>query len=209
MRVLILNLLTWLTASAALRSFGIDYDNNQFLKDGQPFRYVAGEMHYFRIPRELWRDRLTKMRLGGINAVQTYIEWSTHEPEPGHFVQLDDITDYIKIAQEVGLLVILRPGPYICSERDSGGLPYWISRDNPSMIIRSNDTSYLNVVNRYMGKMLPLLRPLLYQNGGPVIMVQVENEYGFYGTDKSYITSLRDMFKKHLSEDVSKAFTLQ
>ncbi|KAI1304943.1 Beta-galactosidase [Halotydeus destructor] len=196
------SVLFFINVTVALNSFVVDYDNNQFLKDGHPFRYVSGSLHYFRVPRELWRDRLTKMRLAGLNAVQTYIEWSIHEPEPGSFIQLEDITNFIKTAQEVGLVVILRPGPYICAERDFGGFPYWLLRDNASMVIRSHDASYLKLVDRYLANILPVIRPLLYSNGGPVVMVQVENEYGSYGCDKTYTASLRDSFKKYLADDV-------
>ncbi|KAI1304944.1 Beta-galactosidase [Halotydeus destructor] len=199
---ILVNLIVLVKVAVALNSFVIDYENNQFLRDGQPFRYVSGEMHYFRVRRELWRDRLTKMRLAGLNAVQTYIEWSTHEPEPGSFIQLEDITDFIKTAQEVGLLVILRPGPYICAERDFGGFPYWLLQIEPAVIVRSYDLTYLHYVNNYLGVVLTAVRPLLYANGGPVIMVQVENEYGNYGCDKMYTSSLRDMFRKFLGDDV-------
>ncbi|KAI1304948.1 Beta-galactosidase [Halotydeus destructor] len=188
--------------AAASRTFRIDYDNNQFLKDGQPFRYVSGSFHYFRVPRELWRERLTKMRLAGLNAVSTYVEWSTHEPEPGQFVQLEDVTNFIKIAHQVGLLVLLRPGPYICAERDFGGYPYWLLRDNQSMVLQTYDPSFLKLNDRYLGKLLPLITPLLYSNGGPVIMVQVENEYGTRHCDTNYRIWLRDTFKKYLVDDV-------
>ncbi|KAI1298012.1 Beta-galactosidase [Halotydeus destructor] len=199
---LLLSLFFYVNVAAALNTFNIDYANNKFLRDGQPFRYVSGAVQYFRVPRELWRDRLTKMRLAGVNVVETYIEWSTHEPEPGEFAHLEDITYYVKIAQDVGLLVILRPGPFINAERDFGGFPYWIDRDNPSMVIRSHDESYLKLVDRYLAKILPLVRPLLYSNGGPVIMVQIENEYGNHGHDKQYTTWLRDAFQRYLVEDV-------
>ncbi|KAI1304945.1 Beta-galactosidase [Halotydeus destructor] len=203
MKILLLSLLSWVfVVAASWRTFVIDYDNNRFLKDGQPFRYISGEVQYYRVPRELWRDRLTKLRLAGFNAVQTYIEWSTHEPEPGFFVQLEDITDFIKVAQQLGLLVILRPGPYICSERDFGGFPYWLLRDNAAMAIRSRDPSYLRLVDRYLRNVLPLIRPLLYSNGGPVIMVQVENEYGLDFDDKVYTSWLRDAMKTYLADEV-------
>ncbi|KAG8307358.1 hypothetical protein J6590_025008 [Homalodisca vitripennis] len=102
------------------RSFEVDYENDQFLKDGQPFRYVSGSLHYFRVPREYWQDRLRKLRAAGLNVVSTYIEWSRHEPRRGQydFTGDNDIEHFIKLAEQEGLLVILRPGPYICAERD-------------------------------------------------------------------------------------------
>lgn len=108
------------TTGADQRSFTIDYDNDQFLKDGEPFRYVSGGMHYFRVPPEFWRDRLKKFKFGGLNAIQTYVEWSSHEPHPGvyDFEGINNITRFLTEAQEEGLLVILRVGPYICAERD-------------------------------------------------------------------------------------------
>ncbi|KAI1298014.1 Beta-galactosidase [Halotydeus destructor] len=202
MQSILLLALIALSAAAAQRSFVIDYENNQFLKDGQPFRYVSGSLQYYRVPRELWRDRLSKMRLAGVNAVETYVEWSSHEPEPGQFVDLEDIPNFIKIAQEEDLLVILRPGPFINNERDFGGYPYWIDSENLSMTLRSSDESYLKLVDRYLSKVMPLVRPLLYSNGGPVIKVQVENEYGHHGNDTVYIGWLRDSLKRYLVEDV-------
>ncbi|KAI1304885.1 Beta-galactosidase [Halotydeus destructor] len=191
-----------LKIALTLSTFVIDYEKDQFLKDGQPFRYVSGSLHYVRVPRDLWSDRLTKIRLAGLNAVQTYIEWSIHEPEPGNFYQIEDVTDFIRTAQGNDLLVILRPGPYICAERDFGGFPYWLLRDNPKMSVRSYDASYLKLVDRYLSKILPAIRPFLYVNGGPVIMVQIENEYGNYGCNKQYTAWLRDTFKKYLVDDV-------
>nr|CAD7453326.1 unnamed protein product [Timema tahoe] len=102
------------------REFRIDYENDQFLLDGESFRYVSGSLHYFRVPRVYWRDRLRKLRAAGLNAVCTYVEWSQHEPSPGvyNFTGELDIIHFFQLAQEEGLHVILRPGPYICAERE-------------------------------------------------------------------------------------------
>jgi beta-galactosidase len=116
-------------------SFTIDRSRQTFLKDGEPFRYVSGSLHYFRIPKEYWTDRLRKLRAGGFNAVQIYVEWNSHEPDYQEydFKGQNDVEQFIKLAQHQGLVVLLRPGPYICAERDMGGLPYWLMSMNPDM----------------------------------------------------------------------------
>lgn len=187
------------------RSFFIDYENDCFLMDGQPFRYISGSMHYFRVPQEHWDDRFAKMKAAGLNAVQTYIEWSQHEPEPQvyNFDGNLDFVSFINTAADHGLYVILRAGPYICAERDMGGLPYWLLRENSSMILRTHDPSYLTYVDLWMDKLLPMIKPLLYINGGPILTVQVENEYGsYYACDWDYMNHMRDMFRSYLGNEV-------
>ncbi|KXJ11601.1 beta-galactosidase [Exaiptasia diaphana] len=186
------------------RSFTIDYENNVFLKDGQPFRYISGSVHYFRVPRSDWKDRLTKLKYLGLNAVQTYVAWNLHEPEQGHynFEGGNDLVEFINVANSLQLLVVLRPGPYICGEWDLGGLPGWLLR-NKSIILRSSkDQGYIQAVDRWMGVLLPKIEPLLYKNGGPIISVQVENEYGSYYTcDHDYMSHLEALFRQHLGND--------
>src|SRR2546421_4960758 len=145
-------LLTLLASVAQSKpSFKVDYEHDTFLKDGKPFRYVSGSIHYFRVPHQAWKDRLQKLRASGANAVQTYIEWSSHEPEPGKysFEGDNDVVAFIKEAQALDLLVILRPGPYICAERDYGGFPYWLKRLNPKMKLRTNDSSFMKAVDSW------------------------------------------------------------
>uniref|UniRef100_T1KEA4 Glycoside hydrolase 35 catalytic domain-containing protein n=2 Tax=Tetranychus urticae TaxID=32264 RepID=T1KEA4_TETUR len=187
------------------RQFQIDWSNNVFLKDGQPFQYVSGSFHYFRVPVEYWSDRMIKMRSAGLNAIQTYIEWRSHEPSIGVYNFEDNLNlfGFIEMAQKHDLLVILRPGPYICAERDMGGLPSWLLTEDPSMALRSNDSRYLNHVNRWFNYLLPRLNPYLYKNGGPVIMMQVENEYGsYFACDFSYTSYLRDLMANLTNNDV-------
>ncbi|XP_078656009.1 beta-galactosidase-like isoform X2 [Branchiostoma floridae x Branchiostoma belcheri] len=187
------------------RSFSIDYDNNTFLKDGEPFRYISGSIHYSRVPRSYWQDRLNKMYAAGLNAIQTYVPWNLHEPKPGKydFTGNNDIEAFLKLANDTGLLVILRPGPYICAEWDMGGLPSWLMKDNSSIVLRSSDPAYLDPVDTYMAQLLPRIKPYLYNNGGPIITVQVENEYGsFYTCDYDYLRHLRELFIQHLGPDV-------
>ncbi|XP_064489747.1 beta-galactosidase-like [Ornithodoros turicata] len=187
------------------RSFTIDYERDVFLKDGKPFRYVSGSIHYFRVPHELWLDRLQTMRAAGLNAIQTYIEWSTHEPLNGQFSfeGQNDIVKFIRTAESVGFLVLLRLGPFIDAERDMGGFPFWLMSNNTDIKLRTSSKSYLQYVDRYYSKLLPLLKPLLYSNGGPVIMLQVENEYGSYpACDFKYTAHLRDVVRSYVGDDV-------
>ena len=187
------------------RSFVIDYDNNCFLKDGQPFRYISGCLHYFRVPRFYWKDRLMKMKAGGLNAVQTYIAWNIHEPVHGqyNFEGDADLVSFIELANSVGLLVIVRAGPYICAEWEFGGYPAWLVK-NTTIILRSTDNQqFLNYVESWMSVLLPKLKPLLYSNGGPIISVQVENEYGYYfACDHNYLRFLEAVFRQYLGYDV-------
>ena len=169
----------------------------QFLLDGKPFRILSGAMHYFRVLPETWRDRLEKMRAFGLNTVETYTAWNLHEPHLGDF-RFDgmlDVIRFIQIADEIGLKVIVRPGPYICSEWDFGGLPSWLLKD-PAMQVRCAYPPYLQAVDRYFDALLPRLSPLQSTRGGPIIAVQVENEYGSYGNDKVYLRYLAEGLRK-------------
>jgi len=116
-----------------------------------------------------------------------------HEKSPGKYDFSDrlDVESYIRLAHQLGMLVILRPGPYICAERDGGGLPFWLYAQHPDIKVRSSDRRYLAAVQRWWSTLLPKIRPLLYSNGGPVVMVQLENEYGSFGCDIEYMTFLR------------------
>jgi len=202
--LLLLTCCVFLDASPKRRSFSIDYEHDTFLKDGEPFRYVSGGMHYFRVLPDQWDDRLSKLRKAGLNAVQTYVAWNMHEPEPGRyeFSGGNDLVRFIELAQKNDLLVILRPGPYICAEWEFGGLPYWLLKKKDLQIRTSADEKYMSIVDGWMKKLLTTIKPLLYANGGPIISVQVENEYGSYGCDHKYIELLRAMFIKYLVDDV-------
>ena len=171
--------------------------DSQFLLDDQPFRILSGAMHYFRVMPEYWRDRLEKMRQFGLNTVETYVPWNLHEPRPGefHFEGRLDIARYIQTAAEVGLKVIVRPGPYICSEWDFGGLPAWLLKD-PLMQVRCMYPPYLAAVDRFLDRLLPVLRPWQATNGGPLIACQVENEYGSFGNDQVYVQYIADGLRK-------------
>lgn len=180
--------------------FEIDYQNNQFLLDGKPFRYVSGSFHYFRAPKRYWRSNLRKMRAAGLNAISTYVEWSLHQPEENQWDWSGDadLVDFLNIAQEEDMLVILRPGPYICAERDFGGLPYWLLTRVPDIKLRTNDPRYMKYVEVYLTELFSRIAPFLRGNGGPIIMVQVENEYGSYACDHDYLNRLRDIMHEKI-----------
>lgn len=164
-----------------------------FLLDGKPFQIISGAMHYFRVPREYWRDRLLKLRACGFNTVETYIAWNVHEPEEGvyDFDGMLDLEAYLSLIQELGLYAILRPGPYICSEWDFGGLPWWLLK-NDDIELRCADPVYLAAVDRFYDVLVPKIIPHQITEGGNVILVQNENEYGSYGDDSVYLRYLAD-----------------
>ena len=138
----------------------LTYDKNTFYKNGKEHRIISGAMHYFRIPRKYWRDRLEKLYQCGFNTVETYVCWNLHEPEEGVFDFSDnlDLAAYIDEAKEVGLDVYLRPGPYICAEWEFGGLPYWLHK-YPDMSLRCNDETYLEKVTPYLERVLAIAKP--------------------------------------------------
>eukprot|EP00795_Rhopilema_esculentum_P012840 gene12840-3585_t len=187
------------------RSFTIDKDNNCFCKDGKPFRYISGSMHYFRVPRCHWNDRLMKIRAAGLNVVESYIAWHVHEQTPGQydFSGENDIFEFIKLAQKNGLLVILRPGPFIDAERDFGGLPWWLLKKKDIKLRTSKDEFFIKAVQDWYAVLLPKLRPFVYCNGGPVVMLQIENEYGsYFACDKDYLEQLQQFYTKYLESSV-------
>jgi len=159
-----------------------------FLRDGVRHRILSGALHYFRVPRAAWEDRLLKYRACGLNTVETYVAWNLHEPQPGRFDFTGglDLAHFIRLAGSLGLDVILRPGPYICAEWDLGGLPAWLLAD-PTMKLRTTHAGYLAAVARYLDRVIDEVRPLLAHNGGPIIAVQIENEYGSYGNSRAYL----------------------
>jgi len=170
-----------------------EIDGGGFVLDGKPIRLISGAMHYFRIVPDYWEDRLRKLRACGFNAVETYVAWNLHEPREGEFVfeGMADVERFIRLAGELGLLVILRPSPYICAEWEFGGLPSWLLAD-PAMRLRCSDPPFLEKVKAYYDELLPRLKPLLCTSGGPIVAMQIENEYGSYGNDKNYLNFLRE-----------------
>ncbi|XP_042377262.1 beta-galactosidase 8-like isoform X1 [Zingiber officinale] len=189
------------SSAACNRRFWISDD--MFWKDGNPFRIIGGDVHYFRILPQYWRDRLLRAKALGLNTIQTYVPWNLHEPEPKRWVfeGIADIESYLKLAQELGFLVMLRPGPYICAEWDFGGFPAWLLAIEPPLKLRSSDKTFLAYVQRWWDVLLPKIAPLLYENGGPIIMVQIENEFGSYGYDKKYLHYLVALARKYLGNE--------
>jgi len=168
-------------------------NDTAFLLDGQPLQIIAGEMHYPRIPRAYWRHRMRMARAMGLNTITTYVFWNLHEPRPGvfDFGGNNDVAAFIRTAQEEGLHVILRPGPYVCSEWDFGGLPWWLLADT-TLVVRSRDSRFLAASGRYLDRLGQELAPLLSTRDGPIIAVQVENEYGSFSNDSLYMRAIKD-----------------
>ena len=163
-------------------------EGGKFTLDGTPFRIISGEMHYPRIPREYWRARLKMARAMGLNAITTYVFWNEHEQTPGvyDFSGNNDVAEFIREAQQEGLWVILRPGPYVCAEWEFGGYPAWLLKD-PTTVVRSSDPKYMAPATRWIKRLGQELSPLQIGNGGPIVLVQVENEYGSFGNDHAYM----------------------
>ncbi len=175
-------------APAMAHHIGVEVEGDHFALDGKPLQIISGELHYERIPPEYWRDRLKKARAMGLNTISTYVFWNVHEPQPGvyDFSGSRDVATFIRTAQEEGLYVILRPGPYACAEWDLGGLPAWLLAD-PNIVLRSADEKFLGPAERWLLRLGRELAPLQVTQGGPILAVQVENEYGSFGNDKEYM----------------------
>ena len=165
----------------------------EFYLNQQPFKILSGAIHYFRIQPDDWHHSLYNLKALGFNTVETYIPWNAHEPMKGQFdfEGILDVEKFLQTAQDLGLYVLLRSSPYICAEWEFGGLPAWLLEEN--MRIRSSDPAYLAAVASYYDELLPRLVPHLLENGGSILMMQVENEYGSYGEDKEYLRAVRDM----------------
>lgn len=170
---------------------------DHFLLRNQPFQILSGELEYARIPRADWRDRLRKVRALGLNTVTVYVFWNLHESIPGayDFTGQNDVAEFLREAQQEGLYVVLRPGPYICGEWDLGGYPAWLLKD-PKMLLRSTQSAYLAAARGWMLQLGRQLAPLQASRGGPIVAVQVENEYGSFQVTEdraAYLQAVRQM----------------
>ncbi|WP_295505538.1 beta-galactosidase [uncultured Streptococcus sp.] len=160
---------------------------HSFCLDDREFKILSGAIHYFRVQPEDWYHSLYNLKALGFNTVETYLPWNMHEPQKGvfDFQGILDIEVFLQTAQDLGLYAIIRPSPFICAEWEFGGLPAWLLNEN--MRIRSSDEVFLQAVANYYDELLPRLTPRLLDNGGNILMMQVENEYGSYGEDKAYL----------------------
>ncbi|HEX7731696.1 MAG TPA: beta-galactosidase [Rhodanobacter sp.] len=171
-----------------------------FLLDGRPFQIRSGEMHPIRIPVEYWRHRIRMAKAMGLNTVSIYLMWNALESEPGVFdfrTGSRDFARFIGLCQEEGMWVYLRPGPYVCGEWDFGGLPPYLLRHPRIRVRDKDDADYMAAVRRYVATVAPVIRPLLAEHGGPILMVQVENEYASFGRDLGYLEAIRALWEQH------------
>ncbi|MFI5162993.1 MAG: glycoside hydrolase family 35 protein [Sphingobacteriales bacterium] len=182
-------------AQKATHTFALG--DSAFILDNKPLQIISGEMHCYRIPRAYWRDRIRKAKAMGLNTVATYIFWNMHEPVEGKFdfTGNSDIAEFVKIAKEEGMWVIMRPSPYACAEWEFGGYPWWLLKDK-TLKVRSKDPKFLKAYHDYVMQLGKQLDPLLVTHGGNILMVQIENEYGSYSNDKEYLDINRKLFRE-------------
>ncbi len=175
----------------------LEVRDGKYYLGGKEYQLISGTMHYFRTVPTAWKDRMLKMRACGLNALETYVAWNLHESKEGefYFEGFADIERFLRTAEEVGLDVILRPGPYICAEWEFGGLPAWLLNEK-NIRLRTADPVYLEKVSNFYKALIAKVRPFLSTNGGPIIACQVENEYGSFGCDKKYLEFCRDLLRE-------------
>jgi len=197
-----------LTVPASMQAAGktgtFTTGNKTFLLNGKPFVVKAAEVHYPRIPRPYWEHRIKMCKALGMNTVCIYVFWNIHEQKEGQFdfTGNNDVAEFCRIAQKNGMYVIVRPGPYVCAEWEMGGLPWWLLKKK-DIRLRERDPYFMERVKIFEEKVGEQLAPLTIQNGGPIIMVQVENEYGSYGEDKPYVSEIRDCLRSIYGKELS------
>jgi beta-galactosidase len=170
--------------------------DSAFLLDGKPLQIISGEMHCARVPRAYWHERMKMAKAMGLNAIGTYVFWNAHEAERGKydFSGNNDIAEFVRTAKEEGLWVVLRPSPYACAEWEFGGYPWWLLKDS-TVTVRSKDPRFIEAYRAYINQLAKQLVPLQVTHGGNILMVQIENEYGSYSDDKSYLDLNRQIFR--------------
>ena len=189
---------------AATKSGTFTTGDKTFLLNGKPFVVKAAELHYPRIPRAYWEHRIKMCKALGMNTVCLYVFWNIHEQQEGKFdfTGNNDVAAFCRLCQKNGMYVIVRPGPYVCAEWEMGGLPWWLLKKK-DIRLREQDPYFMQRVEIFEREVGKQLAPLTIQNGGPIIMVQVENEYGSYGKDKPYVSAIRDIVRKSGFDKVS------
>lgn len=188
---------TYSYSQSAKHSF--TFSNTDFLLDGKPYQIISGEMHPARIPAEYWRHRIQMAKAMGCNTIAAYVFWNYHEISEGVYdfqTWNKDLAKFINIAKEEGMWVILRPGPYVCAEWDFGGIPTYLLKI-PDIKVRCMDPRYMKAVENYLAKLAEVIKPLQVDNGGSILMLQIENEYGSYGNDREYLKTLADIWRKN------------
>ncbi len=193
---LLVAIISWAISTPLISQNTFEVGDGAFLLNGKPFIVKAAEVHYPRIPRPYWEHRIQMCKALGMNTICIYIFWNIHEQQEGvfNFEDNNDVAEFCRIAQKNGMYVIVRPGPYVCAEWEMGGLPWWLLKKK-DIRLREEDPYFMERVKIFEQKVGEQLAPLTIQNGGPIIMVQVENEYGSYGENKSYVSKIRDIVK--------------
>ena len=202
--VILCALCCWQQTSAKTTSHSFTAGKGTFLLDGKPFVVKAAEVHYPRIPRAYWEHRIRMCKALGMNTLCLYVFWNIHEQREGvfDFTGNNDVVAFCRLAQKHGMYVIVRPGPYVCAEWEMGGLPWWLLKKK-DIRLREQDPYFMERVALFEEKVAEQLAPLSIDHGGPIIMVQVENEYGSYGEDKPYVAAIRDMLRKNWGKGVT------
>lgn len=203
LKTIIFSIILSLLPLSDLNGKTFEAGKGNFLLNGRPYVIKAAELHYPRIPKEYWNHRIQMANALGMNTVCLYTFWNIHEQEEGKFdfTEQNDIRKFVELCAENGLYVILRPGPYVCAEWEMGGLPWWLLK-NKDIRLRENDPYFLEKVEAFEKELASQLSDLTIDNGGPIIMIQVENEYGSYGEDKEYIGKIRDILKKYYGDEI-------
>jgi beta-galactosidase len=193
---LIILLLVSVSAEAQKAKHSFKLGTKEFLLDGQPFQIISGEIHPARVPADYWRHRIRMAKAMGCNTISAYIFWNFHETQEGVYdfsTGSHNLSQFITIVQEEGMWLILRPGPYVCAEWELGGIPPYLLRI-PDIKLRCLDPRYMAAAEKYMTQLSEVIKPYLITKGGPVLMLQIENEYGSYGNDKNYLLKIRDIW---------------
>lgn len=192
-------LLTFLNVGAQKGKHTFTLGTSDFILDGAPFQIISGEMHPARIPAEYWKQRIQMAKAMGCNTISVYLFWNYHEPKEGEYdfsTGNHNLAEFFRLVQEENMWLIVRPGPYVCAEWELGGIPPYLLR-YPDIKLRCMDPRYMAAVEKYIAKLAEVLKPFQITNGGNILMIQIENEYGSFGNDRNYMARLRDIWKEN------------